>query len=172
MRFKDFFEETTSTADVACFARPVMVSVKKKRKKINEVSWLQSQAPTAKDYAKTIAGGLVKTGINAIPLVGSFSELGETALKLYQLRQQGKDVTNLILQLLSAKDKSPGVPADFFDMDDRLSNVISPQAKMEIAKLIIQNIDSIIQQVQAGQIPQNNANKIAVDYITNIIKQI
>lgn len=172
MRFKDYFETMTSTADVACFARPVLVSVKKKKKKLDEVSWLQNQLPTTKDYVKTVATGALKAGAGAIPFAGAIPEIAEVVYKLFQMRQQGKDVTQLVSQMLDAKDKSPGVPANIFDMDDRLSSTISPQAKMAIAKNIVQKMDGIIQQVQSGQIPQENANTIAIEYLNNIMQQV
>lgn len=185
MRFREFvkLQETgTSTGDIAGFSRICIPMVRRhwadwygKRKgyrqpqvqegRYDETGWLQGKQPTKMDYAKTLGGAALKMGIGAIPFVGAFAEVGEAALKIFQMRQAGKDVTQMITQMMNAKDQAPGMPANIFDLDDDLAATMSDPAKMEVAKQIMGKLDQWIQQVQSGQMPQEDANKLAVQYI-------
>ena len=127
-------------------------------------NWL-GQTPKFKDVAKEL-------GTMAVRTIVPGSDILETAVKLWQMHKQGKKIKDKIKAMLEAKDKSPGVPANVLDMDDRLSYVLSPEAKDQIADEIIKYLDDIIQQVQSGQMPQHNANTIAVQYLQKIIQQI
>lgn len=189
MKFREFMklqETGTSTGDIAGFSRICIPMIRRqwathmtdwfgKRKgykqpqveegKINETGWLQGQAPTKMGYAKTIGTAALRAGVGMIPFVGAFAEAGEAALKIFQMRQAGKDVTQMIAQMMNAKDQAPGMPANMFDIDDNLAAAISDPSKLEIAKEISAKLDGWIKQAQSGQMPQEDANKVAVQYI-------
>lgn len=189
MRFREFLniqEAGTSTGDIAGFSRICIPMVRRqwathmtdwkgKRKgykqpqvqeaDINEMGWLQNQAPNNMGYAKTIGTAALRAGVSMIPFVGAFAEVGEAALKIFQMRQAGKDVTQMIAQMMNAKDQAPGMPANMFDIDDNLATAISDPSKLEIAKEIMRKLDGWIQQAKTGQMPQEDANQIAVQYI-------
>jgi hypothetical protein len=137
----------------------------------NEAGTMGLQAPTTGQYWKTAAAGLGKAVMGALPFVGTAVDLASTAQKLMQMRQQGQDVTPLILQMMQQQDQG-GVPANAFDLDDALAAMLSDPSKMEIAKRIVAKIDTLLAQVQAGTIPDDMANKEAVQYIQTVMSQV
>lgn len=190
MRFREFLklqEAGTSTGDIAGFSRICIPMIRRqwathwtdwhgkrkgyKQPQVQEVNWLNNQVPNKAGYAKAIGSAALKAGVGMIPFVGAFAEVGEAALKIFQMRQSGKDVTNMITQMMNAKDQAPGMPANMFDLDDNLAATISDPAKKEIAKQIMGKLDGWIKQVQSGQMPQEDANHLAVQYVQQQIQK-
>ena len=144
--------------------------------------WLQTeagrmglQAPTAMQYAKTAAAGIGKAAVGAIPFMGTVMDVASTARRLIQMRQQGQDITPLILKMMHQQDQG-GAPANAFDLDDNLAAMMSDPSKMEVARRIIKNIDTLMSQgeaqARAEAIPPNMANREAIAYIQTIMSQV
>jgi len=142
---------------------------------LNEMGYagLDAQAPSKAQYATQAAWGLGKAALGAIPVVGNVAnavaDIGELANRLWQMRQQGKDVTPLIVKMMHQQDVG-GAPANAFDLEDEISNMLSDPAKRTIAKEIVSKIDNLIAQARAGKIPPDAANIIAVNYINRTIR--
>lgn len=122
--------------------------------------------PGAGDYAREIGRGAAKAAIGAIPLVGSFVDLGETVWKIIELYRKGKNVRPYIRKMLDMKDQAPGVPANAFDLEDKISDRLSDTAKMEIVDQIINALDSITQ--SNSQVPPDFANREAYRYLMTL----
>src|SRR5689334_12421765 len=119
---------------------------------VNETEWLNDMQP--KSYGNTVASGVTRTAVGFLPVVGAYSALGEMVVDLFNMRRAGKDIRKIVLKMMDAKDKVPGMPSNIFDLEDNLSQAMSQHAKMQIAAQIMNKIDGWIAQVQQGQVPQ------------------
>jgi hypothetical protein len=95
--------------------------------------------------------------------------MGELALKLWNMRKQGQDVKQLVLQMMAQQDQG-GAPANAFDLEDKIAALLSDPSKLAIADIIVKKIDTLIAQARAGQIPPDAANIEAINYIHRMIK--
>lgn len=133
------------------------------------------KAPTAMQYAKTAAAGIGKAAVGAIPFMGTAMDIASTAKQLVQMRQQGRDITPLILKMMHQQDQG-GAPANAFDLDDDLAAMMSDPSKMEVARRIIKTIDLLMAQGQAQArseaIPPDMANREAMAYIQSIMSKV
>jgi len=134
----------------------------------NETQAVGLKAPRAADYLKTAAYGVGKAVAGAIPFASTAWDVGELANRLWQMRQQGQDVTPLIRQMMDQQDKG-GIPANAFDIEDGISGMLSDPSKMQIVKNIVTKIDNLIAQARAGRIPPDAANIEAINYINRTI---
>lgn len=136
---------------------------------LREADNMGLQEPTATDYASTIGTGAVKIGLGAIPFISSLTELGAAVWDIIKLYRTGKDVRPYLRKMIELKDKSPGVPANAFDLDDSLSQRLSDMAKKEIVDAMIEKLDEILK--SNSQVPPDMANKEAYNYLMHLTKK-
>lgn len=119
---------------------------------------------------RAVANTLGRVAFGAIPFVGALSDLVYGAKEVYQTWKSGKNVKGLLLKMMEIEDqmRQPG-QKNVFDLNDNISTALSPEAKSDVADMMIKELERI--QFNPQAMPDNLANRCAINYMQQIIQQ-
>lgn len=155
MRFRDFIElEDIIVVEMADMTQ----------------SLRDGEAKRGQDLRKFTLKRLGKLGLDTavgmIPFGGALTSLaydgGEAIMHIWNQYRAGKDVRNLLVQMMKISDKSPQ-GMNPFDLDDDLEKVLSPKALMEIAGKIVKKLDGF--RGRLDKLPTDLADRVATRWI-------
>lgn len=120
----------------------------------------QTQAPTYGSLAKAGGVAAAKAAVGAIPVVGAAASFIWDMVNQIKRSQTPATIQN-VLKMMQEPDNAR-TTNNFFDLDDTLSDTMSDNAKIAVAKKIMQAVKS---SVDPKTIPQNLGNQTAKSHL-------
>ncbi len=127
----------------------------------------QAASPTAGGIAKAAGVAAGKAALGAVPVVGAAASFIWDMVSAIKKSNTPANVQN-VLKMMSEPDNSR-TPNNVFDLDDRLSDTMSDNAKVAVANKIIQ----IVRATQnPSALPKNLGNQQAKNHLVQTANSI